>query len=444
MTTPKLFLAGFLSFVVLQLKAQPLPKEVPGEYIIILKETAASPVIKNQKQNSNREQKAELNRPDREKNMQKIRDLQVKNNINRSSILMEFADVVVGFSAKLNDSEKKKLERDVDVEAVFRDYFVELDPLKPEKDPPGLSVLHKPENAGFVSSGIVASLQSGPYGETVDNSFVKNDSPLYTQYVPCGITMAGGFVDGRTKDTWIWIVDTGIDLDHPDLNVMANAPFARSFVKGVTVDDGNGHGTHCAGIAAAKNNAFGVVGVSAGATVVPVRALTNIGNGQFSWLVMALNHVAIYDKPGDVVNISIGGISYLDCENILGAMRDAVRNLGNAGTYVVMAAGNNKGNAAHCLPGCINGTNVYTVGGISCINACYEFSNWNTGSDNVVAWVAVGVEVYTTFKNGGYVSLSGTSMASPTVAGIIHARGGPPVLGGTINCKGKRYRIAKR
>jgi len=83
----------------------------------------------------------------------------------------------------------------------------------------------------------------------------------------------GGYrTGGQNKNTWIWIVDTGIDLDHPDLNVITNTYYAKSFVGG-TPDDCDGHGTHVAGIAAAKSNNYGVVGMSAGAWVVPLKVL---------------------------------------------------------------------------------------------------------------------------------------------------------------------------
>ncbi len=106
---------------------------------------------------------------------------------------------------------------------------------------------------------------------------------------------------------WIWIVDTGIDLTHPDLNVETNTAYAKSFVGG-SANDCNGHGTHCAGIAAAKNNTIGVIGVSAGARVVPVRVLNCQGSGSSSGILSGLNHVAANDEPGDAVNMSLGVI----------------------------------------------------------------------------------------------------------------------------------------
>ncbi len=104
------------------------------------------------------------------------------------------------------------------------------------------------------------------------------------QTTPCAIKNAGG-TKKSTSTNWIWILDTGIDLDHPDLSVGNIAPYAKSFIPGETHDDGNGHGTHVAGIAAAKNNSFGTVGVSAGALVIPVKVLANSGMASFTYMI---------------------------------------------------------------------------------------------------------------------------------------------------------------
>lgn len=440
----KLFLTAFFAFAIVTVNAQNEPKPIPGQYIVILKESAASPVVKKQKKNNNREQKANSNKPEREKNLKKLKDVQNKKNIKQSSVLNEYADVIVGFSAKLNDSEKKALESDSEIEGVYQDYYLELDPTPVEANPSDIGFILKDNNQDLALNNNFENQNSGPSFNAVDNTFLKKDYSSFAQYVPCGITRAGGFVNGSTKGTWIWILDTGIDLDHPDLNVQTSSTYAKSFVPGQSVDDGHGHGTHCAGTAAAKNNTIGVVGVSAGAKVVPVKVLPNSGSGQWSWLLAALNHVAIYDIPGDVINMSLGGYGYSNCENSWGALRDAIRNLGNAGTYVVMAAGNDGGDANRNRPGCINGNRVYTVGAMTCSQTCASYSNFNTSSSVPVDWVAVGSGVYSTYKNGGYATMSGTSMASPTVAGIIHARGGAPISAGYINCKGKNYNKARR
>jgi len=387
-----------------QIQGQNISRPISGQYIVVLKETSARPVVKHQRTNTDRLLKEQLNSNTRTNNLSKVREVSAKSHVKSSSILTEYADVIVGFSAKLSDDELKSLKTNPDVAGIYTDYEIKL-------------------AATDISDECI------------------EETAMATQTTTCAITKAGGATDGTTKTTWIWVLDTGIDLDHPDLNVQTNATYAKSFIAGQNVNDLHGHGTHVSGIAAAKNNGFGVVGVSAGAKVVPVKVLSNSGTGSFSGLLSGLNHVAQYDIAGDVVNLSIGAYPTFNCENSNPTLRDAIRALGNAGTHVVMAAGNDSGNANKNLPGCINGTRIYTVGSITCNNACSGFSNWGTPS---VDWVAVGTDVFSTYKGGVYTSMSGTSMAAPVVAGIIHSKGGAPVSGGNVICGGSNNKIAKR
>lgn len=408
------------------------PQPIPDQYIVILKESAAEPVKKQEKKNNNREQKAAANKSARDKALAKVKAIHEKKNIRSSAIIGEYTDIMVGFSAKLTAQEKKALEDDPEVEAVIQDYVIEIGPMNTEPNPSDVGVIeHNQRGNNF-------SQESGPSAGK-DHETIE----LPAQYLGCNITKAGGFADGSSKSTFIWILDTGIDTDHPDLNVVTK--YGKSFIfLRPSLDDEHGHGTHCAGIAAAKNNSIGVVGVSAGAKVVPVKVLNNDGKGSWSTLISGLDHVAKYDIKGDVVSMSIGGYGYSNCENSNSKLRDAIRLLGSTGTYVVIAAGNDKADAKLCRPGCINGTNVFTVASITCSNGCSSFSNFNTSSTVPVDWVAVGTSVYSTCKGGYYCTKSGTSMATPAVAGIIHARGGAPLSGGTVTCKNKTYKVAKR
>ena len=442
---PRQFVAAACAFFLLtgNARSQDKPIPIPGQYIVILKESAAKPVIKNQRQSNERVQKEVLNKPVREAAVAKIRAVQTRKPLKSLNVVNEFADVLVGFTAKLSAEDKKTLEADPDIAEVQQDYYINIGPDRSEPDPKVIrvgSIDHEGHDGEFTASLSGPNISLFPS----DNTYVKGDAAKFAQVVPCNITKAGGFVDGSAKATWIWILDTGIDTDHPDLNVQTNAIFAKSFIAGETFEDGHGHGTHCAGIAAAKNNSIGVVGVSAGAKVVPVKVLSNGGSGSWSALIAGLNHVAKYDIPGDVVSMSLGGYGYGNCENSLTTLRDAIRNLGNAGTWVVMAAGNDNADANLNRPGCINGNRVFTVGGMSCQNTCYNNSNWNTSGGVPVDWVAVGVSVYSTCKGGGYCTKTGTSMATPAVAGIIHSRNAAPISAGTITCKGKSYKIARR
>ncbi len=390
------------------------PKLIPGQFIVVLKESAAKPVTKQQIKNNDREQKVKDNQPARDNNLRKVKELRERKNIKESSVREEYADVIVGFSANLTAAEADALKTDPDVEGVYPDYEVRL-----------------VDNS-----------------ERDEHAAVANPAPV-AQSIPCGISNAGGPVDGSTKTTVIWILDTGIDTDHEDLNVITTSSLAKSFISGETIEDGQGHGTHCAGIAAAKNNSVGVVGVSAGAKVVPVKVLNNAdGSGTVSGIIAGLNHVATVDKPGDVVSMSLGAYPVSNCSTSNTAYSTAIKNLGLAGTFVCIAAGNDDDciGATKCSPGCFSGTNVFTIGALNCsgVNATFPgttttFSNWGSG---VVDWAAVGSGVLSTCKGGGYCSKSGTSMATPTVAGIIHANGSIPVSGGTSTICGSVYKKA--
>ena len=115
-----------------------------------------------------------------------------------------------------------------------------------------------------------------------------------------------GYGNGIGKTAWI--IDSGIDFDHPDLTV--DQTRSKSFVEGQTsADDQNGHGTHVAGIIGAKNNTIGVLGVASGASLVALKVLDEEGDGNLSYIIQALAYVNTMASAGDVVNMSVGGES---------------------------------------------------------------------------------------------------------------------------------------
>ncbi len=156
-------------------------------------------------------------------------------------------------------------------------------------------------------------------------------------------------------------------LDHPDLNV--NTTLAKTFVlRTVTAEDDNGHGTHCAGIVAAKNNIIGVVGVAANAFVVPVKVLDKTGSGAYSIVIAGIDYVAANAATGDAANLSLSG-------GIFDPVDQAVINLGLSGVYVAMAAGNSKDDANNYSPARANGLNLYTVSACDINDYWAYFSN---------------------------------------------------------------------
>nr|WP_293837408.1 S8 family serine peptidase [uncultured Arsenicibacter sp.] len=227
------------------------------------------------------------------------------------------------------------------------------------------------------------------------------------QCTPWGITRVGG---GQTvAGKRAWIIDSGIDLTHEDLNV--NSTLAKSFV-GTSANDENGHGSHVAGIIAALDNDKGVIGVAAGAEVVPVRVFGASGGSPTSIIVAGINYVAGLAASSDVANLSLGGRTNQ-------AYYDAIIGLSQK-CSVVISAGNDAINTMLKSPANINGSRIYTVSAMDNTDNFASFSNYG---NQFVDFCAPGVNVSSCYKNGGYAILSGTSMAAPHVSGLI-LRGG--------------------
>lgn len=220
-----------------------------------------------------------------------------------------------------------------------------------------------------------------------------------------------GYGDGRGKTAWV--IDTGIDFDHPDLNVDASR--SRSYISGSTsADDENGHGTHVAGIIGARNNTFGVLGVASEATLVALKVLDEDGEGTLSAIVLALSYVSANAKAGDVVNMSVGG------ESASEILDQQVRNTAAKGIFIAIAAGNEGEPAGKYSPGRTNGANIYTVSAVDSLDRFASFSNY--GND-VVDVAAPGVRILSCWLNNRYAYASGTSMAAPHVAGLLLLKG---------------------
>jgi subtilisin len=228
-----------------------------------------------------------------------------------------------------------------------------------------------------------------------------------------------GYGDGTGKTAWV--VDTGIDFTHPDLNVDVNR--SRSFVENVsTAADDNGHGTHVAGIIGAKNNSIGILGVASNASLVAIKVMDKDGEGKLSAVINALNYIGATAKAGDVVNMSLGeeGISeYLD---------KVVLNLAGRGILFSIAAGNDKKPAMEFSPARVNHANVFTVSAIDSLDNFASFSNFG---NEAVDYAAPGVRITSCYLNGKYARLSGTSMAAPHLAGLLLLKGKAFTTNGT-------------
>lgn len=219
----------------------------------------------------------------------------------------------------------------------------------------------------------------------------------------------------------IAVIDTGVG-PHTDLNIQ----YGPTYVSGTKSSrDDNGHGTHVAGIAAAMNNSIGVVGVAPGATIWAVKVLNRNGSGYLSSIISGVDWVTANAsaKGIRVANMSLGG------QFSSAALDTAIANSVAAGVIYAVAAGNDGVDAATFSPA--NHPDVVTVSAIAdsdgkcgglgagtswgADDTFARFSNF--GSRIEIA--APGVNIYSTYKGGGYAYLSGTSMASPHVAGAV-------------------------
>ncbi|MDH3697717.1 MAG: S8 family serine peptidase, partial [Flavobacteriaceae bacterium] len=168
------------------------------------------------------------------------------------------------------------------------------------------------------------------------------------QEIPWGITRVNGGATYSGNGV-AWIIDSGIDSAHEDLNVDASRGF-NAFTNGPDGDlsaDGNGHGTHVAGTVAAIDNEVGVIGVAAGATVIPVKVLNKRGSGSYSGVIAGVDHVAANGSNGDVANMSLGG-------SFSQAVNDAVEAAAGTGVKFALAAGNESTDAATKSPASAN------------------------------------------------------------------------------------------
>ncbi|UOR03513.1 S8 family serine peptidase [Hymenobacter aerilatus] len=340
---------------------------LPGQYIVVLKEDAVATTSADNYEGKVRKVKA------------KAYGLLKARGLNEQAVGHAYGHVLKGFSAKLTAAEAAALRMDASVAYIEQDQVISLG---------------KPGGGG-----------TAPAAQTI----------------PYGIARVG-YGDGTGKTAWV--IDSGIDLDHPDLNV--DVTRSRSFLtsgKGYTSpDDGNGHGTHVAGTIAARNNNIGVVGVAAGASVVAVRVLDSRGSGSNSGVIAGVDYVAANGKAGDVANMSLGG-------GVSQALDDAVLRASQGGVLFALAAGNETDNANNHSPARVNGPNIYTISAMNSSDSWASFSNFGNPP---VDYCMPGVNIQSTWLGGGYNTISGTSMASPHMAGVLLLRGKSFTTSGTV------------
>ena len=218
--------------------------------------------------------------------------------------------------------------------------------------------------------------------------------------------------------TVIAVVDTGVQRTHPDLD--AKIVPGYDFVQNDTApDDGNGHGTHVAGTAAAETaNATGGSGTCPGCRIMPVRVLDNNGSGSLANVAKGITYAA--DNGAKVVNLSLGGPGS-------STLQQAVDYAVAKGVFLACAAGNsNTSSTSSAYPAAYAG--CFAVASTTSTDARSSFSNYGS-------WVeaaAPGSGIYSTWLNSGYNTISGTSMATPHVAGLAGLVASQGLSGGQI------------
>jgi len=232
-----------------------------------------------------------------------------------------------------------------------------------------------------------------------------NDPYWAFQYGPSAIHAPQGWdiSTGSTAVT-IAIVDTGVDLSHPELagKIVDGYDFVNS---DITPQDDNGHGTHVAGIAAAiGNNGLGVAGISWGARIMPVKALNSAGTGSFADVAAGI--VWATDHGAQVINLSLGGPAP-------SLVLQAAVDYAYANGVVVVAAAGNTGSASVLYPA--RYPDVIAVAATDSTNTRSPISNY--GPEISVA--APGVSVYSTLPGGNYGTKTGTSMSAGYVSGLV-------------------------
>jgi subtilisin family serine protease len=284
-----------------------------------------------------------------------------------------YGTALKGFSVKIPPGQLKRLQDDPSIEYIEEDKIVSL--IQPYRGKPD-----KGDGGG-------------------------GDTSAPPQETPWGITRVNGGI--HSSDT-AWVIDSGIDQDHPDLNV--NTALSKSFLGGKdsnNPDDQHGHGTHVAGTIGAIDNNIGVIGVAAGATVVSVRVLDRRGSGTTSGVIAGVDYVAANASSNHVANMSLGG-------GISTTLDNAVI-IASASCKFVLAAGNESDDATNHSPARAEGANIYTISAMDSNDDWAYFSNYGSPVD----YCAPGYSIYSCYKGGGYTTMSGTSMAAPHVAGLI-------------------------
>ncbi|MCY1649951.1 MULTISPECIES: S8 family peptidase [Streptomyces] len=282
------------------------------------------------------------------------------------STLFTYSKVLHGFAATLTSAQLEQVRGDAGVQAVEENSEASVPP-------------------PAVKSAGGARAVAGSWGQ---DRIDQRNLPLDGTYD----------VDGTGEGVTAYILDTGIESAHSEFGGRVGAGY-DAIGDGRDGEDCNGHGTHVAGTVAGAT-----YGVAPAASLVPVRVLDCEGSGTWAGIIAGLDWIAQNAEQPAVVNASLGGPAS-------SAVDDAFDALAAEGTLPVVAAGNEDQDACDVSPARADG--VLAVGASDNQDRQATFSNWGT-----CVWLyAPGVDIVSAKLGGGSTTLSGTSMASPHVAG---------------------------
>ena len=237
------------------------------------------------------------------------------------------------------------------------------------------------------------------------------------EIIDYGVKMVGAPLEWKEtmgEGIRIGIVDTGICTSHPDLSnrIEDGVNFTREYPR--TIEDYSGHGTHVAGILSAEKNGMGVVGVAPKAKLCVVKAFDKTGKTDYQTIEKSL--LWLIDKNVDVINMSFSSPHTLSRYNKL------IRMVHSYGITMICAAGNEGSSGDNTIGYPANFPETIAVSAVDINKTIADFSSKGSAAEISAA----GINIYSTYLNNGYATLSGTSMATPIITGavaILQAKG---------------------